>query len=85
MQQKFLEQQAQFQEQLAANAGLLRSRFKAQLEEELSVKMEKVVQEAHRVVKDMRDQDQNRIAQLLREWAQAVEKQADPASKTVAR
>jgi len=85
LQQKFLEQQAQFQEQLAANAGLFRSRFKAQLEDELNVKKEKIIQEAHRAVKDMRDQDQNRMAQLLREWAHAVEKQADPASETGAR
>ncbi|MGH9786185.1 MAG: hypothetical protein ACRD88_18600 [Terriglobia bacterium] len=85
LQQKFLDQQAQFQEQLAANAGLFRSRFKVQLEDELNAKKEKIIQEAHRVVKEMRDQDQNRIAQLLRECAAAVEKKADPVSEIVAR
>ena len=49
----------------------------------LNEKKEKIVEEAQRLVKDLRDQDQNRLARLLRKWAHAVENQADPVSETV--
>ena len=81
--QKLIDQQAQFQEQLAANASQFRARFLEQMEDELNEKKEKIVQEAQRLVKDVRDQNQNRLARSLREWAQAMENQAEPASETV--
>jgi hypothetical protein len=68
---------------LAANASQFRSRLLEQVEDELTKKKEKTVQEAQRSINEARDQDQTRIVQLLRAWADALENQAATASATV--
>jgi hypothetical protein len=83
VQQVFLDQEARFQEQAAANASQFRARLLGQLEDELTERKEKMVQEAQRSLKEMRDQDQTQIARLLRAWADAVENQAEAVSQTV--
>jgi hypothetical protein len=83
LQQKLLDQEARVLEQLAANASQFRSRLLEQVEDELTKKKEKTVQEAQRSINEARDQDQTRIVQLLRAWADALENQAATASATV--
>lgn len=79
-QQELLDQEAQLQEQLTAKASQFHSKFLEQLESELNENKEKMVQEAHFLLKTMRNEDQKRIAGMLREWAQAVENPAEAVS-----
>jgi hypothetical protein len=70
------------QEQLALSASRFRENFMEQLEDEFNKKQEKLARQAHFLMKDLADQNRNRIAGMLKDLAHSVENQAEPVSAT---
>jgi hypothetical protein len=84
LQHKLADQETKFLEQWAASADQLRTRLLEQVEGELNKRKEKTVRETQHSLNDARQQDQTRIVQLLRAWADAVENQAVAAPERAA-
>jgi hypothetical protein len=72
---------AEFQKQLVLGSDKTRQIFMERIESELHQKQEELVQQAQRLMEGVADQNQTRIAGLLKELAQGLEIKADPAPK----